>query len=116
MPFCKRTVLPRDVCKQDARRRLPLPGQLADVRASSLGSVLRQLSDLSRHSVSILEELEGELASVCLRSGALEARAARLQRHVEALLSKPPPRGEEPRTRAELLGTTHNSRALVLNS
>lgn len=105
MPFCKRTVLPRDVCKPDARRGLPLPGELADVCGASLGSVLRQLSDLSRHSVSILGELEGELGAVCLRSGALEARAARLQRHVEALLSKPPPRGKESRTRARTTKT-----------
>lgn len=94
MPFCKRTILPKDVCKPDGSRRLPLLGELADVCVSSLGSVLRQLSDLSRHSVSILEELEGELVSVCLRSGALEARVVRLQRHVAAVISKPPPRGE----------------------
>ncbi|XP_037832470.1 NHS-like protein 2 isoform X4 [Kryptolebias marmoratus] len=91
MPFCKRTILPKDVCKPDDRRRLLL-GELADVCSLSLGSVLRQLSDLSRHSVSILEELEGELGSVCRRSGALEARLVRLQGHVAALLGKPPPR------------------------
>ncbi|XP_071315040.1 NHS-like protein 2 isoform X1 [Trachinotus anak] len=106
MPFCKRTILPKDVCKPDGRRLPPLPearpqrqqrqaqlfGDLADVCGFTLCSVLRQLSDLSRHSVSILEELEGELVSVCHRSGALEGRVVRLQRHVAELVSKPPPR------------------------
>lgn len=110
MPFCKRTILPKDVCKPDGRRLLelhPQPpqqqrrrqqaevfGDLADVCGFTLCSVLRQLSDLSRHSVSILEELEGELVSVCHRSGALEGRVARLQRHVADLISKPPPRSK----------------------
>ncbi|XP_033465202.2 NHS-like protein 2 isoform X1 [Epinephelus lanceolatus] len=100
MPFCKRTVLPKDVCKPDGRRLLEarprqqaeIFGDLADVCGFTLCSVLRQLSDLSRHSVSILQELEGELVSVCHRSGALEGRVVRLQRHVAELVSKPPPR------------------------
>ncbi|CAK6974819.1 NHS-like protein 2 [Scomber scombrus] len=93
MPFCKRTILPKDVCKTDGRS-LPTEvfGDLADVCGFTLSSVLRQLSDLSRHSVSILEELEGELVSVCHRSGALQGRLVRLQRHVAELVSKPPPR------------------------
>ncbi|KAM7366514.1 hypothetical protein PAMP_015950 [Pampus punctatissimus] len=102
MPFCKRTVLPKDVCKPDCRSLLEAArpqqaeifGDLVDVCGFTLCSVLRQLSDLSRHSVSILEELEGELVSVCHRSGALEGRMIRLQRHVAELVSKPPPRIE----------------------
>lgn len=111
MPFCKRTVLPKDVCKPDGRRQLlrearpqqeeqrrrrqeEVFGDLVDVCGFTLCSVLRQLSDLSRHSVSILEELEGELVSVCHRSGALEGRVVRLQRHVAELVSKPPPRSK----------------------
>lgn len=95
MPFCKRTILPRDVCKPDDRSlRREFFGDLADVCGFSLCSVLRQLSDLSRHSVSILEELEGELVSICHRSGALEGRVVRLQRHVADLVSKPPPRSK----------------------
>lgn len=102
MPFCKRTVLPKDVCKPDGRRLLEarprqqaeIFGDLADVCGFTLCSVLRQLSDLSRHSVSILQELEGELVSVCHRSGALEGRVVRLQRHVAELVSKPPPRSK----------------------
>ncbi|KAM9425392.1 NHS-like protein 2 [Pholidichthys leucotaenia] len=95
MPLCKRTILPKDVCKPDGRRldeRGEIFGDLADVCSFSLCSVLRQLSDLSRHSVDILEELEGDLASVCHRSCALEVRLFRLQRHVAELVSKPPPR------------------------
>jgi len=95
MPFCKRTLLPKDVCKPDGGRlRAEIFGELKDVCGFSLSSVLRQLSDLSRHSVSILEELEGELVSICHRSGALEGRVVRLQRHVAELVSKPPPRSK----------------------
>lgn len=102
MPFCKRTILPKDVCKPDGGRlreaarprQLEIFGDLVDVCGFTLCSVLRQLSDLSRHSVSILEELEGELVSVCHRSGALEGRVVRLQRHVAELVSKPPPRSK----------------------
>ncbi|XP_074555217.1 NHS-like protein 2 isoform X2 [Halichoeres trimaculatus] len=96
MPFCKRTILPKDVCKPDGRRlqhtQAEVFGDLVDVCSFTLCSVLRQLSDLSRHSVGILQELEGELVSVCQRSGALEGRVVRLQRHVAELVSKPPPK------------------------
>lgn len=102
MPFCKRTILPKDVCKpggwrrhqeaQQQQRRATLE-DLVDVCGFTLGSLLRQLSDLSRHSVSILEELEGDLATICHRSCALEGRVVRLQRRVTDLISKPPPRG-----------------------
>lgn len=100
MPFCKRTILPKDVCKSAGRRRQQEAQQrqttledLVDVCGFTLSSLLRQLSDLSRHSVSILEELEGDLASICHRSCALEGRVVRLQRRVTDLISKPPPRG-----------------------
>lgn len=102
MPFCKRTILPKDVCKPAARRlqqeaqprqRRAALEDLVDVCGITLSSLLRQLSDLSRHSVSILEELEGDLATVCHRSCALEGRVVRLQRRVADLISKPPPRG-----------------------
>ncbi|KAM8880627.1 NHS-like protein 2 isoform 1-T1 [Synchiropus picturatus] len=97
MPFCKRTILPKDVCKPGGRtvpeaRQLELLGDLSDACAFTLGSLLRQLADVSRHSVSILEELEGELVSVCSRSGELEVRLARLQRNVADMTSRPPPR------------------------
>lgn len=100
MPFCKRTILPKDVCKlagrrrqQEAQRRHATLEDLVDVCGFTLSSLLRQLSDLSRHSVSILEELEGDLATICQRSCALEGRVVRLQRRVTDLISKPPPRG-----------------------
>uniref|UniRef100_A0A8C6TQW0 NHS-like 2 n=1 Tax=Neogobius melanostomus TaxID=47308 RepID=A0A8C6TQW0_9GOBI len=67
MPFCKRTILPRDVCKPlhgEARPREELYVHLGDVCGFTLCSVLRQLADVSRHGVGILEELQGELASV----------------------------------------------------
>lgn len=100
MPFCKRTILPKDVCKpagrrrqQEAQQRQATLEDLVDVCGFTLSSLLRQLSDLSRHSVSILEELEGDLATICHRSCALEGRVVRLQRRVTDLISKPPPRG-----------------------
>ncbi|XP_061665022.1 NHS-like protein 2 isoform X2 [Syngnathoides biaculeatus] len=79
MPFCKRVILPRDLCKPGSGvRTSELFADLVDVCAFTLASVLRQLSDLSRHSLGVLEELEGELASVCRRSGALEGRLGRV--------------------------------------
>lgn len=107
MPFCKRTVLPKDVCKPDGGRlrEAEVFGDLVDVCGFTLCSVLRQLSDLSRHSVSILEELEGELVSICHRSGALEGRVVRLQRHVAELVSKPPPRSKREKKKKKHLKT-----------
>lgn len=95
MPFCKRTILPRDVCKkpeEDARPREELLVHLGDVCGFTLCSVLRQLADVSRHGVGILEELQGEMVSLVHRSAALETRALRLQRHVTVMVSTPPPR------------------------
>ncbi|CDQ70617.1 unnamed protein product [Oncorhynchus mykiss] len=98
MPFCKRTIVPKDVCKNDAKRQTAIFGDLVDVCGFTLCSVLRQLSDLSRNSVSILEELEGELVSICHRSGTLEGKVIRLQRHIAALASKPPPKSKKKHT------------------
>lgn len=107
MPFCKRTTFPKDMCRfgsgrlRDARpTQAELFGDLTDVCGFTLCSVLRQLSDLSRHSVSILEELEGELVSVCRRSGALEGRLVRLQGRVAEMTCGPPARGKA-RARAQ---------------
>ncbi|XP_026070872.1 NHS-like protein 2 isoform X2 [Carassius auratus] len=90
MPFCKRTIVPKDVCKSGGKSRGAMFTDLVDVCGLTLCAVLRQLSDLSRQSVSILEELEGELASICSRSGALESKLIRLQKHISALATKPP--------------------------
>ncbi|XP_036404222.1 NHS-like protein 2 isoform X2 [Megalops cyprinoides] len=92
MPFCKRTIAPKDVCKGDTKRQGAIFGDLVDVCGFTLCSVLRQLSDLSRQSVSILEELEGELVSICHRSGTLENKVISLQKHLSALATKPPPK------------------------
>lgn len=98
MPFYKRTLVPKDVCKNDTKRPNANFGDLVDVCGFSLCSVLRQLSDLSRQSVSILEELEGELVSICHRSGTLEGKVISLQRHIAALASKPPPKSKKKHT------------------
>ncbi|XP_067293478.1 NHS-like protein 2 isoform X2 [Pseudorasbora parva] len=90
MPFCKRTIVPKDVCKRGGKSRGAMFTDLVDVCGLTLCAVLRQLSDLSRQSVSILEELEGELASICYRSGALENKLISLQKHISALATKPP--------------------------
>ncbi|XP_016096431.1 NHS-like protein 2 isoform X1 [Sinocyclocheilus grahami] len=90
MPFCKRTIVPKDVCKSGGKSRGAMLTDLVDVCGLTLCAVLRQLSDLSRQSVSILEELEGELASICYRSGALENKLISLQKHISALATKPP--------------------------
>uniref|UniRef100_A0A8C1YAG4 NHS-like 2 n=1 Tax=Cyprinus carpio TaxID=7962 RepID=A0A8C1YAG4_CYPCA len=90
MPFCKRTIVPKDVCKSGGKSRGAMFTDLVDVCGLTLCAVLRQLSDLSRQSVSILEELEGELASICYRSGALESKLISLQKHISALATKPP--------------------------
>ncbi|XP_030635075.1 NHS-like protein 2 [Chanos chanos] len=92
MPFCKRTILPKDVCKSDTKRQGAIFTDLVDVCGFTLCSILRQLSDLSRQSVSILEELEGELVSICHRSGTLENKVINLQKHISALSSKQPPK------------------------
>ncbi|XP_066570961.1 NHS-like protein 2 isoform X2 [Amia ocellicauda] len=90
MPFCKRAILPREMCRGDTGSPGALFAELADVCGCALGSVLRQLSDLSRHSVSILEELEGEIVSLYRRSGTLESKVISLQKHVSALATQPP--------------------------
>ncbi|XP_062850328.1 NHS-like protein 2 isoform X1 [Trichomycterus rosablanca] len=91
MPFCKRIIAPKDVCKSALRSSGAPFADLADVCGYSLCSILRQLSDLCRQSVSILEELEGEITFICHRSGTLEKKVLGLQRHVSALASSKPP-------------------------
>ncbi|TRY60578.1 hypothetical protein DNTS_026987 [Danionella cerebrum] len=88
MPFCKRSIVPKDVCRSGVRGRGAMLTELVDVCGVSLFAALRQLSDLSRLSVSILEELEGELTSICYRSGALENKLLSLQKHISGLSSK----------------------------
>lgn len=98
MPFCKRIIAPKDVCRSALRSARAPCADLADVCGFSLCSILRQLSDLCRQSVSILEELEGEIASVCQRSGTLENKVLSLRRHVSALAASKPPLQSKPRS------------------
>ncbi|KAL4648235.1 NHS-like protein 2 isoform X1 [Arapaima gigas] len=89
MPFCKRAVAPKDVCR---RERAAAATDLRDVCALALVSVLRQLSDLCRQSASIVDELDGELVSVSERSRRLERRARALQTRLSAVVGKAPER------------------------
>ncbi|XP_053537390.1 NHS-like protein 2 isoform X3 [Ictalurus punctatus] len=98
MPFCKRVVAPKDVCKSALKSGGAPFTDLADVCGFSLCSILRQLSDLCRQSVSILEELEGEIVSICHRSGTLENKVLSLQRHVSVLTASKPPLQSKPRS------------------
>ena len=98
MPFCKRAIAPKDVCKCAPKARGAILSDLVDVCGFTLCSVLRQLADLSRLSVSILEELEGELAPICHRSGTLESKVISLQRHISVLASKPPLKSKRSRS------------------
>ncbi|XP_029107074.1 Nance-Horan syndrome protein-like isoform X2 [Scleropages formosus] len=84
MPFCKRLVAPKDVCRTQR-------DDLRDVCDFALLSVLRQLSDLCRHAASIVDELDGELVSVCERSRTLQRKVGGLQKRVSAAVREPPP-------------------------
>nr|XP_023653499.1 NHS-like protein 2 isoform X2 [Paramormyrops kingsleyae] len=90
MPFCKRTIAPKDLCKDGANGQSAIFGDLVDVCGFTLCSALRQLADLSRQSVSILEELEGEFVSICHRSGTLECKVIGLQKYISSLATKSP--------------------------
>ncbi|XP_048859849.1 NHS-like protein 2 isoform X1 [Brienomyrus brachyistius] len=90
MPFCKRLIVPKHVCRSEDRRDGEIFADLVDVCSFTLCNLLRQLSDLSRLSVSILEDLEGELLSICQRSGTLESKVISLQKHVSAFVTRPP--------------------------
>ncbi|XP_069749274.1 NHS-like protein 2 isoform X2 [Narcine bancroftii] len=90
MPFCKRVVRPVQVCRLHGQgRRLSALENLLDVSSFTLGSVLRQLSALAREAVSVLEEIELEIGSVCHRALLLEVRIIGLHRYVSALSLRP---------------------------
>uniref|UniRef100_A0A3B3R8H4 Uncharacterized protein n=1 Tax=Paramormyrops kingsleyae TaxID=1676925 RepID=A0A3B3R8H4_9TELE len=90
MPFCNRLIVPKHVCRSEDRRDGEIFADLVDVCSFTLCNLLRQLSDLSRLSVSILEDLEGELLSICQRSRTLESKVISLQKHVSAFVTRPP--------------------------
>ncbi|XP_051877910.1 NHS-like protein 2 isoform X2 [Pristis pectinata] len=90
MPFCKRIVRPVQVCRLHGQgRTLSTLENLLDVSSFTLGSVLRQLSALAREAVSVLEEIELEIGSVCHRALLLEVRIIGLHRYVSALSLRP---------------------------
>ncbi|XP_032886484.1 NHS-like protein 2 isoform X3 [Amblyraja radiata] len=90
MPFCKRIVRPVQVCRfQGEGRTPPVLDNLVDVSSFTLGNVLRQLSALAREAVSVLEEIELEIGSVCHRALLLEVRIIGLHRYVSALSLRP---------------------------
>ncbi|XP_078403152.1 NHS-like protein 2 isoform X1 [Cetorhinus maximus] len=90
MPFCKRIVRPVQVCRLHGEgRRLSALENLIDVSSFTLGSVLRQLSDLAREAVSVLEEIELEIGSISHRALLLEVRIIGLHRYVSALALRP---------------------------
>uniref|UniRef100_A0A3P8UK03 NHS-like 2 n=1 Tax=Cynoglossus semilaevis TaxID=244447 RepID=A0A3P8UK03_CYNSE len=127
MPFHKRTILPAQVCRpatrgsrggvlartrQDCQAQVFL-SDLTGVCGFSLCSLLLQLSDLSRHTVNIVDELQEELTCVCRRSCALELRVAKLQKRVTELLSRPPTRAvsglDSDRSSRRLVGSSSSS-------
>ncbi|XP_078067622.1 NHS-like protein 2 isoform X2 [Mustelus asterias] len=90
MPFCKRIVRPVQVCRLHGEgRRLSTLENLIDVSSLTLGSILRQLSDLAREAVSVLEEIELEIGSISHRALLLEVRIIGLHRYVSALALRP---------------------------
>ncbi|XP_059833067.1 NHS-like protein 2 isoform X2 [Hypanus sabinus] len=90
MPFCKRVVRPVQVCRLHCQgRTLSTLENLLDVSSFTLGSVLRQLSALAKEAVSVLEEIELEIGSVCHRALLLEVRIIGLHRYVSALSLRP---------------------------
>lgn len=95
MPFCKRTIAPKDLCKDGANGQSAIFGDLVDVCGFTLCSALRQLADLSRQSVSILEELEGEFVSISHRSGTLECKVIGLQKYISSLATKSPTKSKK---------------------
>ncbi|XP_037554258.1 Nance-Horan syndrome protein [Nematolebias whitei] len=80
MPFTKRAVGPRFLCRH------PVPHEggllfedLVSISNVALSRSVRQLSDLARHACSMFQELEDELTSTRLRLRGLQARISPLQ-------------------------------------
>ncbi|XP_077572782.1 actin remodeling regulator NHS isoform X2 [Stigmatopora nigra] len=88
MPFVKRLVEPRSLCRVqgDLAERLdsgaesgPLFRDLLAVSHAALARSLRQLSDLAKHACSVFAELEGDLAVTGRRLRGLQRKVGRLQ-------------------------------------
>ncbi|KAM8874934.1 LOW QUALITY PROTEIN: actin remodeling regulator NHS [Spinachia spinachia] len=80
MPFAKRLVEPRSLCRRrPADEEAPPVEDLVCVSNVALSRTLRQLSDLARHACSVFQELEDELAGTGLRLRGLQGRISGLQ-------------------------------------
>ncbi|XP_051929786.1 actin remodeling regulator NHS-like isoform X2 [Hippocampus zosterae] len=89
MPFFKRLVEPRSLCRVE-RGEEPEEGDadgeggspfhdLLSVTHVALARTLRQLSDLAKHACSVFHELEGDLAATGHRLRGLQRKVGRLQ-------------------------------------
>ncbi|XP_061539871.1 actin remodeling regulator NHS-like isoform X2 [Phycodurus eques] len=85
MPFFKRLVEPRSLCRRRAEAEAaegeggsPLR-DLLTVSHAALARSLRQLSDLAKHACSVFQELEGDLAATGRRLRGLQRKVGRLQ-------------------------------------
>ncbi|XP_068581397.1 actin remodeling regulator NHS isoform X2 [Cebidichthys violaceus] len=80
MPFAKRLVEPRLLCRrQPSDEEAPPVEDLVSVSNVALSRTLRQLSDLAKHACSVFQELEDELAATGLRVRGLQGRITGLQ-------------------------------------
>ncbi|KAM6938741.1 actin remodeling regulator NHS [Lycodopsis pacificus] len=80
MPFAKRLVEPRFLCRrQPSDEEAPPVEDLVSVSNVALSRTLRQLSDLAKHACSVFQELEDELAATGLRVRGLQGRITGLQ-------------------------------------
>ncbi|KAK9518885.1 hypothetical protein VZT92_021653 [Zoarces viviparus] len=80
MPFAKRLVEPRLLCRrQPCDEEAPPVDDLVSVSNVALSRTLRQLSDLAKHACSVFQELEDELAATGLRVRGLHGKITGLQ-------------------------------------
>eukprot|EP00066_Takifugu_rubripes_P023638 XP_011612904.1 PREDICTED: nance-Horan syndrome protein-like [Takifugu rubripes] len=80
MPFAKRIVEPRLLCRyQIPNEESLLFEDLVSISNVALSRTLRQLSDLAKHACSIFQELETDLATTNQRVRGLQGRISQLQ-------------------------------------
>lgn len=89
MPFTKRTVQPRGLCRSAEPGEDGAPPALLDelcaLSNAALSRTVRQLSDVARHAGSLFHELERELASTDRRLRDLREKVRRMERSSEEL-------------------------------
>ncbi|XP_057696110.1 actin remodeling regulator NHS isoform X2 [Corythoichthys intestinalis] len=98
MPFFKRLVEPRSLCRVEREEESQNQGEIGspfhDLLAVShvaLARTLRQLSDLAKHACSVFAELEGDLAATGHRLRGLQRKVGRLQETCSELDPKQEP-------------------------